>query len=68
MKEVANNALPPKAKITRLVWIGRMRPKLVQGRSRLSAGQTNWAAMNTQAHAEDAPDQGHQGELADDVG
>src|SRR5690606_40643885 len=37
--EVANSAPPPKAKITRLVWIGRIRPKLIQGRSKFSCGQ-----------------------------
>src|SRR5476649_2821440 len=26
---------------------GRLRPKLVQGKSKLSAGQTNWAARKT---------------------
>ena len=39
--------LPPKAKITALVWSGRNLPKLVQGKPRFSSGIYNCAAMIT---------------------
>ena len=39
--------LPPKAKITAEVWSGRMRPKLVQGRPRLSSGKESSSAAQS---------------------
>jgi hypothetical protein len=36
--------LPPKPKITPLVWMGRSRPKLAQAASKVSSGQASSAA------------------------
>ncbi len=40
-------ALPPKAKITALVCSGRRRLNVSHGTSKLRAGQSSWAAINT---------------------
>jgi len=44
---VAISRLPPNAKITADVCSGRSRPKLVHGRSKLSAGQASCEAIRS---------------------
>ena len=44
---MAIRALPPKPKITPVVWVGRRRPKLDQPASKARSGQASWAAVHT---------------------
>ena len=50
-----NIPLPTKAKITAFVCRGRMRPKVVNGRSRFNPGQNNWQATNKPALVPTSP-------------
>ena len=63
-----NMPLPTKAKITALVWTGRRRPKVTNWRSRFARREKKLdGAEQSRAHADDAPDDGGDGEGADDA-
>jgi hypothetical protein len=47
--------LPPKAKMTALVWSGRRRPKVVHGRLRFAGHHAIWSAMMTPTSKPTAP-------------